>query len=106
MAVHCLKTWPEYFQKVRIGAKSCDVRKNDRDYKVGDVLLLCEYDPASNLLTGAVVKVEVTDLVDNPEWLCAGFVAMSIKLRAGGCFYFVAEMRIHQDVEQARRLAS
>lgn len=36
--IHELKTLPEYFELVRKGIKNFEVRKNDRDFKVGDML--------------------------------------------------------------------
>jgi hypothetical protein len=45
MTLHELKTWPEYFQAVARGDKTFEVRKNDRDFKVNQELLLREYDP-------------------------------------------------------------
>ncbi|MGR3221326.1 MAG: DUF3850 domain-containing protein [Candidatus Anammoxibacter sp.] len=43
--VHELKIYPMYFREVKSGAKPFEVRKNDRDYKVGDELLLKEFVP-------------------------------------------------------------
>ena len=37
---HGLKTWPEPFAAILDGAKRHEVRKNDRDFKPGDVLHL------------------------------------------------------------------
>ena len=34
--VHELKCWPEYFEAVISGAKTFEVRKNDRDFAVRD----------------------------------------------------------------------
>jgi hypothetical protein len=42
---HHVKCWPQYFQATSDGAKSFDVRLNDRDYRVGDTLALEEYEP-------------------------------------------------------------
>ena len=36
MKIHELKTLPEYFDAVFMGKKNFEIRKNDRDYKVGD----------------------------------------------------------------------
>ena len=38
--IHELKTVPEYYDAVNSGAKTFEVRKNDRDFKVGDILHL------------------------------------------------------------------
>lgn len=43
---HELKTLPVYFDAVKRGDKTFEVRKNDRDFQTGDVLILKEYDPA------------------------------------------------------------
>ncbi len=44
--IHALKTWPEYYKEVVSGNKTFEVRKNDRSFKVGDTLLLQEWNPA------------------------------------------------------------
>jgi hypothetical protein len=40
---HELKCWPEFFEEIEQGRKTFEIRENDRDYKVGDVMLLREY---------------------------------------------------------------
>ena len=45
MTIHELKILPEYFKAQKAGKKNFEIRKNDRDYKVGDKLVLTEYDP-------------------------------------------------------------
>jgi len=42
---HELKCHSEYFQRICTGQKTFEIRKNDRDYQVGDILALREYDP-------------------------------------------------------------
>lgn len=51
-AVHELKTWPAYFAAVRRGDKPFDIRKNDRDFEVGDTVILQEFDPDQDAYTG------------------------------------------------------
>lgn len=42
---HELKCWPEYFMQILSGEKPFEIRNDDRDYKVGDFLLLREFVP-------------------------------------------------------------
>lgn len=42
---HELKCWPQFFQPTMNAHKRFEVRKNDRDFRVGDELLLKEWDP-------------------------------------------------------------
>jgi len=44
-ATHYLKSWPQCFQEVVDGKKSFEVREDDRGFAVGDIVVLCEYDP-------------------------------------------------------------
>jgi hypothetical protein len=43
---HELKIWPQYFRPVADGDKTFEVRKNDRGFQKGDVVMLREWDPA------------------------------------------------------------
>lgn len=40
---HTLKIFPEYFDAIILGTKTFEIRKNDRDYQVGDELILKEW---------------------------------------------------------------
>lgn len=42
---HELKTWPKYFQAVWVGDKSFEIRKNDRNFKERDEVVLQEWEP-------------------------------------------------------------
>lgn len=61
---HELKIAPEFFKAVCSGAKSFEIRRNDRDFKVDDMLLLQEYKPNSGEYTGRTVCRRVTYLTD------------------------------------------
>lgn len=52
MSLHHLKSWPEFFEPVLEGEKTFELRRNDRDYKVGDHLVLREYEPGEDRYTG------------------------------------------------------
>jgi hypothetical protein len=57
---HELKTWPPYFGQVLSGEKTFEVRKNDRDYKVGDELHLREWDPSLEEYSGRELRRTIT----------------------------------------------
>ncbi len=50
--IHQLKTWPKYFEAVRRGTKLFEIREADRDFRIGDILLLMEWDPHTADYTG------------------------------------------------------
>jgi hypothetical protein len=43
---HTLKTWPEYWDAVDCGDKTFEVRRDDRNFKVGDTVQLIRWDKA------------------------------------------------------------
>ena len=60
MKIHALKTWPEYFEAVAGGEKTFEIRKDDRGFKVGDVLELREYRITEDRYTGRSLWRRVT----------------------------------------------
>jgi hypothetical protein len=44
MKRHKLKTDPHLFSKVRAGFKTAEIRKDDRNFRVGDILILYPFD--------------------------------------------------------------
>ena len=74
-----LKTWPEYFKAVCDGTKKFEYRKNDRDFKVGDVLILQEFDPKTEKYTGGMIAKRVTYILESPYFgLPDGYCILSI----------------------------
>lgn len=76
--VHELKIAPNYFEKVVSKEKSFEVRYNDRNFQVGDILKLIEY--RDGAYTGRSVYVKVTYILRDFEGLQSNFVALSIEL--------------------------
>lgn len=78
--VHELKTWPESFGHLRTGRKTAELRRDDRGYRVGDVLRLREWDPTTRSFTGRNAERLVTHVLrDRPEFgLLEGFVLLSL----------------------------
>ena len=80
--VHRLKTWPWYFQEVAAGRKNFEVRRcDDRDFKVGDTLILLEYDPRLSKFTGNMVSRKVTYILYGKDFAAINkkFCVMSLK---------------------------
>lgn len=74
--VHELKIVPEYFEAVRNGTKTFEYRCNDRDYKVGDTLILKEWDEE---YTGRKITCEVSYILHGFNVpIFPGYVIMSI----------------------------
>ena len=76
---HYLKIAPEWFETVKSGIKTFEVRKDDREpkYAVNDELILEEFD--GEKYTGESLKVLVT-LVLREKYCKEGYCIMSIKL--------------------------
>lgn len=77
--IHNLKTHKEYFYEVFIGHKTFELRKNDRDFKVGDTLILEEYNPIIKDYTGKSLARKVIYILEGGKFgLEEGYVIMSI----------------------------
>ena len=79
MTVHYLKIKPEYYKDIECGVKTFELRKNDRDFKVGDVLMLIKLDNEGNE-TDQVMRAKVTYILkDCPEYgLQEGYAILGI----------------------------
>jgi len=60
MTTHEVKTWREVFQDVWEHRKTFEVRRDDRGYKVGDLLVQREYDKDGRTWTGRQVRGRIT----------------------------------------------
>lgn len=77
--VHELKTWPEFFQAIKHGFKNFEIRENDRNYQLGDILELQEWNPKTEQYTGEKLIKRVNYIMRGPGFgLAKGFVIMSI----------------------------
>lgn len=77
---HALKTWPVVMDALLTRAKSFDVRRDDRGYRVGDMLIQREWDPATGDYTGRSMRAMITYLLPGGQFgIEAGYVCMSIR---------------------------
>ncbi|TGA93852.1 DUF3850 domain-containing protein [Lactobacillus johnsonii] len=77
MEVHELKILPEYFKAQKAGKKNFEIRKNDRNYKIGDKLVLKEYDSKTDSFTGQSFITEITFITDYQQK--DGYVVLDTK---------------------------
>lgn len=78
---HEVKILTEFYNRVITEQKTFEIRKNDRDYQVGDFLLLKEYDPVereyiehSQPITAEIIYMSAFEQKD-----C--YVVLGIKVR-------------------------
>lgn len=57
MKIHELKIFPQYFNEVLNGNKTFELRKDDREFEVGDILILKEYRQGQGDATGPELVV-------------------------------------------------
>lgn len=73
---HVLKTLKEYFQAVKDGQKDFEYRKNDRNFKKGDRLILKEWNKDKKIYTGreinAAIKYVLKDVMELGEYAILG----------------------------------
>jgi len=84
---HKVKCWPQFFDPILSGEKTHDLRRvDDRNFRVGDLLRLQEFDPKTNCYSGRELTVKITYITsaDHPCALSKGalhpdFCILSIK---------------------------
>lgn len=54
------KAWPEQFKLILDGKKKFDIRLADFECKIGDILLLEEFDPIIQKYTGRKIEKKIT----------------------------------------------
>jgi ASC-1-like (ASCH) protein len=74
MKSHNIKCWPEYFELLATGKKTFEIRENDRDYQVGDILFIQEWDPETKRYTGRQLKRKIKYMIQGqfglPDNIC------------------------------------
>jgi hypothetical protein len=66
---HEVKCWPKHFECIRTGEQRSTVRRNDRDYEVGDELVFREWMPEDETgtlgrYTGREQPVSITHVLE------------------------------------------
>lgn len=61
------KCWSKYFQAIMNGKKNFELRIADFECKVGDILILREWDPKTKKYTGRKLKKKITYVLKTKE---------------------------------------
>lgn len=75
---HRLKTIQPYFDRVKIGDKTAEFRLNDRDFQVGDILILEEYDPKTSSYSSHSIKAKVSHVLREFKGIESGYCMLSL----------------------------
>ena len=76
--IHVLKCHPKPFAELRLLRKTFEWRRNDRNYQVGDLLYLQEWDPETGEFTGSLLRLYVNSIMTEGFGLPEGFCIMSV----------------------------
>jgi len=82
---HELKTINPHFKNLWCGAKKFEIRKNDRDFQVADIVTLREWDKDS--YTERFMRFKITHILtheDFPEGINEGYCVMSLRIFSQG----------------------
>lgn len=77
--IHELKTVPEYWQAVYDNKKNFEVRKDDREFSVGDTLILREWNPSREYYTGRVTQRDIIYMLIDPQYVKEGYVILGME---------------------------
>ena len=83
--VHFLKTVEPVMTEVMAGLKTGELREDDREFQVGDLLVMCRYDRDSKSYKRGIAIAVVTTITRNGNntrhrWLADGIVMLSFRL--------------------------
>jgi hypothetical protein len=82
MVVHNLKLWPQFWVTTTNAIRSFDIRNNDREFEIGDVIRFQEWEPSTRQYTGRECYREITYVLrarDCPaKAITEGYVALAI----------------------------
>ncbi len=86
MTKHSVKIIPAYFDAVKNGLKTFEIRKLDRDYNIGDTLILSEWQPetlSAGSYTGRRVNVTILYILTHdlfPDGIKDGYGVLGIRV--------------------------
>lgn len=68
---HELKSWVGLFEPLFNGSKTHDIRVLDREYKIGDICWVREFEPITRKYTGRSLYYQITYITSSKHQECA-----------------------------------
>lgn len=65
MQIHTIKCQQPYFNEVWLGHKKFELRRNDRNYQLGDLVYLQEWNEEKKEYNRYMIKCRITSLLEN-----------------------------------------
>jgi len=84
---HKLKILPKFFQAIYNRDKMFEIRRNDREFKVGDGIFFMEWDEEKQMYTGRQLGAEITYIINDSEYCKEGYVTFSFECGAASMNY-------------------
>lgn len=79
--VHKLKIWSKHFVSILLKQKTFEVRKDDRDFCVGDELILQEFNPVKKIFSRREVTCIITYKLDGGQFgIKKGYCVLGINI--------------------------
>lgn len=85
MKTHRLKTWPVVFESIVDRSKTFEFRKNDRDFKQGDLVVLEEWEPDNQKYTGRTETFTVGHVAQRAWGIPDGYCVFSLLPNPQAC---------------------
>lgn len=76
--LHELKQESQYYNPVRDGVKTFEIRRNDRNFKIDDIIILREWSPFGGY-RGRYLLRKITYVLHGNYGLLEGFCCLSIR---------------------------
>ena len=84
---HNIKTLSTFYKGISSGKKTFEVRLNDRNYQVGDLLHHTEIDDDTKIPTGEECETHVTYILNDKNYCKDGYVVMAIETSVNYSIY-------------------
>lgn len=76
---HELKTEFQYLLDMKLGNKRFEVRKDDRNFKIGDILIIKEYDPVYGTYGDMQARRQINYILPGGQFgIEAGYVVLGL----------------------------